>query len=255
MKRIVRGTLTVVGVASVTLLLAKWIALADGERMEERHRMVRSQIAARGVNDPLVLDALRAVPRHEFVPAALAPLAYADQPLPIGSGQTISQPYIVGLMTELLALAPGHRVLEIGTGSGYQAAVLTRITADVYTIEIVPELHGTAAKRLAAYGLGPDRVILGDGYRGLPAAAPFDAIIVTAAPDHVPPALVDQLKPGGRLVIPVGRAFSVQRLLVVEKDADGTRRDREIIPVQFVPLTGEAERATAPDDAADRPGR
>jgi protein-L-isoaspartate(D-aspartate) O-methyltransferase len=206
-----------------------------------RERMVRETIEARGVRDSLVLRAMRAVPRHLFVPELERPLAYADHPLPIGEGQTISQPYIVAAMTELLALQPGENVLEIGTGSGYQAAVLAEITGRVYSIEIVESLARSAEARLAELGYG-DRVHVraGDGYRGWPEEAPFDAIIVTAAPDHVPAPLIDQLAPGGRLVIPVGDAF--QMLKVIARAGDGTVTERSVLPVRFVPMTGEAER-------------
>lgn len=214
---------------------------SENNRSDERERMVRTQIVDRGVSDPRVLAAMRAVPRHEFVPGNASKLAYEDFPLPIGGGQTISQPYIVALMTELLRLEEDSRILEVGTGSGYQAAVLGRITPDVYTIEIVPDLFKKTAPILEKHGFGKDRVILGDGYRGLPEAAPFDAIIVTAAPNHIPSALVEQLKLGGRLVIPVGPAGGRQQLLVIEKNPDGSTAETRTLPVQFVPLTGEAE--------------
>jgi protein-L-isoaspartate(D-aspartate) O-methyltransferase len=221
------------------------IMAADDSQTEQRVRMVDEQIIARGVGNLRVLEAMRSVPRHEFVPQTWKAFAYDDRPLPIGEDQTISQPYIVALMTELAHLSGTSRVLEVGTGSGYQAAVLARITPDVYTIEIVRALHERALPLLKKYGLGEDRVILGDGYRGWPKAAPFDAIIVTAAPDHIPPALVEQLKPGGKMVVPVGPTGSVQRLLVIEKNADGSSSEKSTIPVQFVPLTGEAEKHKA----------
>lgn len=224
------------------LLGATMIMASDDLRTEQRVRMVEEQIIARGVGDLRVLDAMRSVPRHEFVSFVWRGFAYDDRPLPIGEGQTISQPYIVALMTELAQISGTSRVLEVGTGSGYQAAVLARITRDIYTIEIVRGLHERALPLLKKCGLGEDRVILGDGYRGWPKAAPFDAIIVTAAPDHIPPALMEQLKPGGRLVVPVGPVGSVQRLLVIEKNSDGSTRETSTIPVQFVPLTGEAEK-------------
>ncbi len=205
-----------------------------------RERMIAETIIARGVSDSLVLAAMRAVPRHLFVPAAMRPHAYADQPLPIGADQTISQPYIVALMTELLDLRPGEKVLEIGTGSGYQAAVLAEITDRVYSIEIIASLAASAEERLLRLGYESVKVRAGDGYRGWPEAAPFDAIIVTAAPDHVPEPLVAQLAPGGRLVIPVG-GFS-QDLMLIERGLDGRLRKRSIIPVRFVPMTGEAEQ-------------
>jgi protein-L-isoaspartate(D-aspartate) O-methyltransferase len=182
-----------------------------------------------------VLAALRTVPRHEFVPADVSRHAYADSPLPIGLGQTISQPFIVALMTHLLQVQPDHRVLEIGTGSGYQAAVLAQVAREVYSVEIVEELGKRAAQVLARLGCANVTTRIGDGYQGWAEHAPYDGIMVTAAPDHVPPALVAQLKPGGRLVIPVGKAF--QELVVIEKAADGTTTRRSVIPVRFVPLT------------------
>ena len=190
------------------------------------------------IEDTKVLDAMRSVPRHWFVPPNMQSEAYADRPLPIGYGQTISQPYIVAKMTELLDPKPGSKILEIGTGSGYQAAILTKFTPDVYTIEIVGALHQQAVPRLQKFGLGADRVIHGDGYFGLEKAAPFDAIIVTAAADHIPPPLIQQLKPGGRMVIPVGPVHATQRLVVVRKQEDGKVRSTTVIPVRFVPLTG-----------------
>ena len=188
--------------------------------------------------DPAVMAAIDRVPRHEFVPEDLHSSAYANRPLPIGHGQTISQPYIVALMTHLLGIEPGQRALEIGTGSGYQAAVLAELTTDVHTIEIVEPLAGLSTRRLARLGYDGVRTRLGDGYYGWPDAAPFEAIIVTAAAAHVPPPLVEQLAPGGVLVIPVGEPFSVQLLLLVRKDENGEVSVRQILPVRFVPLTG-----------------
>jgi len=202
-----------------------------------RREMVVRQILGREVRDSATLRAMLSVPRHEFVPDKRAN-AYADFPLPIGYGQTISQPYIVAFMTEQLGLTPRSRVLEVGTGSGYQAAVLAEIAAEVYTIEIVAPLAEEAAARLARLGYGRVHVRTGDGYNGWPEAAPFDAIIVTAAAGFVPPPLVEQLRPGGRMVIPVGEARAVQQLLLVEKAADGRTTTRTLIPVRFVPLTG-----------------
>ncbi|MCC6850568.1 MAG: protein-L-isoaspartate(D-aspartate) O-methyltransferase [Deltaproteobacteria bacterium] len=198
--------------------------------------MVDEQIAARGVADPAVLAAMRRVPRHEFVPAPRRAEAYGDHPLPIGAGQTISQPYIVALMTELAAAGPRARVLEIGTGSGYQAAVLAALGADVYTIEIVPSLAASAAATFARLGYRSIHARQGDGYHGWPEAAPFAAIVVTAAPPSPPPALIEQLAPGGRLVVPIGVAD--QELQVYEKGADGGVRVRRVTPVRFVPMTG-----------------
>jgi protein-L-isoaspartate(D-aspartate) O-methyltransferase len=208
----------------------------------QRDDMVTRQIEAREVRDPRVLAAMRKVPRHLFVPPSLADEAYDDHPLPIGEGQTISQPYIVALMTELLGLKGGERVLEVGTGSGYQAAVLAELAGEVYSLEIVEPLARRAAATLEGLGYGRIRVRAGDGYLGWPEAAPFDAIIVTAAPDHVPQPLVDQLGVGGRLVIPVGDVY--QELVVCTKTAAGVSR-RSVIPVRFVPMTGDGVRRRA----------
>jgi protein-L-isoaspartate(D-aspartate) O-methyltransferase len=191
---------------------------------------------------PPVLQAMATVPRHRFVPDEFAAAAYRNHPLPIGQGQTISQPYIVALSTALLEPKPGHVVLEIGTGSGYQAAVLAELVDRVHSIEIVEPLGREAARRLAELGYRNVEVRIGDGYRGWPEHAPFDGIVVTAAAQHVPEPLVQQLKPGGRMVIPVGESAGNQELLVVEKAADGTVRRRVVIPVRFVPLTGSRER-------------
>ena len=178
---------------------------------------------------------MKEVPRHRFVPPNQEPYAYHDEPLPIGYGQTISQPYIVALMTELVRPQSGDRALEIGTGSGYQAAVLSRLVSKVYTIEIVEPLARTAERRLKDLGYTNVTVRAGDGYAGWPEVAPFDVIIVTAAPDHVPP-LVAELKPGGRLVVPVGPPWEAQELRLLEKDASGAVRTRVVLPVAFVPL-------------------
>ncbi len=192
------------------------------------------------IRNPKVLDAMRSVPRHWFVPPAMQDDAYADRPLPIGYAQTISQPYIVAVMTELLDARPGSKILEVGTGSGYQAAVLTKFTPNVYTMEIVEPLLKEARPRLQRFGLGADHVLQGDGYFGLEKEAPFDGIIVTAAADHIPPPLLQQLRPGGRMIIPIGPVHATQRLVVVEKDAAGKVRSRSVHPVRFVPLTGGA---------------
>ncbi|MDH3972368.1 MAG: protein-L-isoaspartate(D-aspartate) O-methyltransferase [Gammaproteobacteria bacterium] len=189
--------------------------------------------------DPRVMAAIATVPRHEFVPAAQRRHAYDNRPLPIGYGQTISQPYIVALMSDLIKPRAGDRILELGTGSGYQAAILAELTGTVYSIEIIEELGKQAAGRLS--GLGYDNITLriGDGYYGWKEHAPFDAIVVTAAASHVPPPLVAQLKPGGRMVIPVGSRFLTQQLVLIEKQADGQLLTRQVLPVKFVPLTGE----------------
>jgi protein-L-isoaspartate(D-aspartate) O-methyltransferase len=213
-----------------------------------RDRMVTEQIAARDVKDPRVLNAMREVPRHLFVPASERDLAYQDQPLPIGYSQTISQPYIVALMTQLARPRPTDRALEIGTGSGYQAAVLSKLVAEVYTIELTEPLAREARQRLADLGYKNVVTRLGDGYNGWPEHAPFDFIIVTAAPDHVPAPLVAQLKPGGRLVIPVGDVLSVQELQVIEKDAAGKTRVEHIATVRFVPLRRRDQRNPVPPD-------
>jgi len=204
-----------------------------------RERMVTTQIAARGVRDPAVLQAMRTVPRHEFVPESVRRGAYADNPLPIGDGQTISQPYIVALMTELLEVEKGDRVLEIGTGSGYQAAVLAAMGIEVYTIEIRPTLCRHAGETLARLGYKNVYVRCGDGYGGWPDKAPFDGIVVTAAPERIPDPLLDQLKQGGHMVIPVGAFY--QELKVITRTADGFS-ERSAVPVRFVPMTGEVER-------------
>ena len=205
--------------------------------IEARHQMVRQQIEARGVRDLRVLQAMRKVPRHLFVPERLIPMAYSDRPLPIGERQTISQPYIVALMSELLEVTPGEKILEVGTGSGYQAAVLSEMGAEVYTIEIVETLGREAKALLEGLEYPRIQVRIGDGYRGWPEEAPFDGIIVTAAPDHVPEPLVEQLAPGGRMVIPVGSID--QELMVLTRTPEGLLRERNI-PVRFVPMTGEA---------------
>jgi protein-L-isoaspartate(D-aspartate) O-methyltransferase len=203
----------------------------------ERLRMVEDQLVGRDVRDARVLEAMRIVPRHRFVPENVRALAYRDSALPIGFGQTISQPYVVARMTEVAAVKPGDKVLEVGTGSGYQAAVLAAIGADVYTVEIVPGLGRRAAADLERLGYRVHTRI-GDGYRGWPEAAPFDAIVVTAAPREVPAPLLEQLATGGRLVIPVGEAQQELRLLV--RTATGIEQ-RALFPVQFVPMTGEAQ--------------
>ena len=188
--------------------------------------------------DERVMQVMAEVPRHEFVPADKRVHAYDNRPLGIGYGQTISQPYIVALMSDLLRLEPDSRVLEIGTGSGDQAAILARLAAQVHTIEIIEELGKEAAQRLERLGIGNIQTRIRDGYYGWETAAPYDAIMVTAAASHVPPPLVEQLKPGGRMVIPVGGRFQVQQLMLVEKDSSGEITTRQILPVRFVPLTG-----------------
>ena len=204
----------------------------------QRNAMVKEQIADRGIEDAEVLRAMRAVPRHLFVPESLQSRAYDDGPLPIGHGQTISQPYIVAYMTEVLKVRKGDTVLEIGTGSGYQAAILSPMVRKVYTMEIIPELASSAKERLKKLNFANVEVKEGDGYHGWPEKAPFDAIIVTAAAGHIPPALIKQLKNGGRMIIPVGGFFMVQNLVLVSKDRQGEIITRNLLPVRFVPLTG-----------------
>ena len=208
------------------------------DRSDERARMVHDQIVERGMENQAVLGAMLAVPRHVFVPDEHRDRAYGDHPLPIGHGQTISQPYIVAFMTELLELGPGDRVLEVGTGSGYQAAVASMLADSVFSVEIVSELAADAGARLDRLGYRDVRVRNADGYFGWEEHAPYDAIFVTAAAGHVPPPLLQQLVPGGRMAIPVGGPFQVQNLVLVEKAADGTVTTRSVLPVQFVPLTG-----------------
>ncbi|KPK37287.1 MAG: protein-L-isoaspartate O-methyltransferase [Gammaproteobacteria bacterium SG8_47] len=217
------------------------------ERCERLLEQIRAEVAdtrtytGRTQLSERVIEAVRSVPRHEFVPEDLQPSAYANHPLPIGHGQTISQPYIVALMTDLLDPHPEHTVLEIGTGSGYQAAVLACLVKQVYSIEIVDALGEQAKERLQRLGYDNVEVRVGNGYFGWPEHAPYDSIIVTAAASHVPDPLIEQLKPGGVLVIPVGGQYYGQELLVIEKDAEGTLHKKSVLPVVFVPLTGSTE--------------
>jgi protein-L-isoaspartate(D-aspartate) O-methyltransferase len=214
-------------------------ARAEMVHVIERHAGHAEAALGRRHIAAAVLEAMAEVPRHAFVPEYLADLAYADRPLPIGHGQTISQPFIVALMTDLAGIRPGDRVLEVGTGSGYQAAVAVALEVEVYSIEIIQPLAEAVRKRFDRLGLQRIQTRHGDGYYGWEGAAPFDAILVTAAASHVPPPLVRQLKPGGRMVIPVGGGgFSFQYLMLVEKAADGEVRTRQLLPVRFVPLTG-----------------
>jgi protein-L-isoaspartate(D-aspartate) O-methyltransferase len=229
---------TIRRVIMLTLFCAHEVGAGGGagDYESERAEMVARQIAERGVSDQRVLAAMRKVPRHEFVPDSERRHAYRDSPLPIGEGQTISQPYIVALMTELARPDKSHRVLEIGTGSGYQAAVLAEIVQHVHSIEIEPDLARQAEQVLRRLGYNNVTVRTGDGYVGWPEHAPFDIIVVTAAPDHIPQPLLDQLKPGGRMVAPVGPVFSTQELRVFEKDATGKVISKNVTPVRFVPL-------------------
>jgi protein-L-isoaspartate(D-aspartate) O-methyltransferase len=230
------------------LLLSLSSALADDDYTQARQQLIEiirqdvqdtSLYLDKEALDPRVMAAMAKVPRHEFVPAGQRHHAYDNRPLPIGYGQTISQPYIVALMSDLIKPQPGDRVLELGTGSGYQAAILAELTAAVYSIEIIEELGKEADERLSRLGYENVTLRIGDGYYGWEEHAPFDAIVVTAAASHVPPPLVAQLKPGGRMVIPVGSRFLTQQLVLIEKQADGQLITRQILPVKFVPLTGE----------------
>jgi protein-L-isoaspartate(D-aspartate) O-methyltransferase len=207
---------------------------------EQRRQMVAQQLAARDITDERVMEVMLKVPRHLFVPKNAIDRAYVDGPLPIGNGQTISQPYIVALMTQLARPSESAIALDVGTGSGYQAAVLSLLCKQVYSIEIIEPLADSARERLERLGYRNVTVRSGDGYGGWPEHAPFDLIIVAAAPEHVPQPLIDQLKPGGRLVIPVGRYY--QSLIVVHKKPDGDVRREQVIPVAFVPMTGQAQK-------------
>ena len=235
--------------AAATLALLAPVVEADTDPyVRLRERMVNEQLAAspdgrRPIVSPRVLEAMRTVPRHAFVPPEFRVVAYTDQPLPIGEGQTISQPYIVALMTELAEVQPGDKVLEIGTGSGYQAAVLAKLTDSVYTIEILEPLARRAEQTLQGLGVTSVHVRVGDGYQGWPEVAPFDAILVTAAAPSVPEPLIEQLAENGRLVIPLGEA--AQELVVLTKTRRGLIQ-RDVIPVRFVPMVGEIQRSTQP---------
>jgi protein-L-isoaspartate(D-aspartate) O-methyltransferase len=239
--------------AALPLLLAgvlAWQAQDEGTFARQREQMVDYQLASSrgGLADPVrdkrVLEVMGKVPRHLFVPADVAQHAYGDHPLPIGHRQTISQPYMVAKMTEIVEPKPNHRVLEIGTGSGYQAAVLAELVAEVYTIEIVEPLGTEARKRLAELGYKNVQVRIGDGYAGWPEAAPFDCVVVTAGAKEVPPALIQQLKPGGRMVIPVGSSPTLQKLLLVTKDSKAPYevRKQELMHVAFVPFVRGADQ-------------
>ncbi len=243
-RRLIAAALATIPAFAIAAIQA---TAADLDYAAERAAMIRtlaaysSEVRSTIGQDrftPRVLDVMSVVPRHAFVPEEMRRQAYTDRPLPIGYGQTISQPLIVAVMTDLMRVEPDHVVLEIGTGSGYQAAVLARLARQVYTIEIVPGLANSAAQRL--HNLGYTNVLtrLGDGYYGWPEAAPFDGIIVTAAASQIPPPLIQQLKPGGRMVIPVGGPFALQHLVLVELDDQRRVRTRELLPVAFVPLAG-----------------
>ena len=228
-----------------------WVPPVFTERQKERDAMVKWVKEYYGMTDPAVLAALTAVPRHEFVPENLQAQAYDDSPLPIPYGQLITQPCIVGQMTERLKLTAESKVLEIGTGSGYQGAILTQLTTHVYTVEIIKPLAEAAAARLTRLGYTPVHTRISDGFNGWPEEAPFDAIIVTCAAGQIPPPLLKQLKPGGTMMIPVGQPFAMQALMLVTKDADGIVRSQNLAPVRFVPLlssdpTTQPATATAP---------
>lgn len=234
-------------VSGIVLLFFSACAIAENDFARQRHALVTAikteTAGTRGYLDSesldqRVIEALLKVPRHEFVPDAERPFAYANRPLPIGYGQTISQPLIVAIMTDLLKLNKSGRVLEVGTGSGYQAAILAELADNVYTIEIIEPLAKWASANLKRAGYDAVHTRPGDGYYGWEEAAPFDAIVVTAVASHIPPPLIKQLKPGGRMVIPVGAPFMTQYLVLVTKDADGKIGTRQILPVNFVPLTG-----------------
>ncbi|HVR99945.1 MAG TPA: protein-L-isoaspartate(D-aspartate) O-methyltransferase [Thermoanaerobaculia bacterium] len=231
--RIFRRLLALLAVSG----LAVGVCIAAEDYSEVRRQMVLEQIQQRGVSDTRVLAAMRRVPRHLFVPDPERRLAYSDEPVRIGWGQTISQPYIVGLMSSLLEVGPGAKVLEIGTGSGYQAAVLSQMGLRVYTMEIIEPLGKQARSTLSRLGYRSVQVRIGDGYKGWPEQAPFDAILLTAAPPRVPEPLIRQLKVGGRMVLPVGEYW--QDLQVLTKQADGSLEKKSIAPVRFVPMTGE----------------
>jgi protein-L-isoaspartate(D-aspartate) O-methyltransferase len=213
------------------------VEVSADNRETERVAMVEEQLASRGIHNPKVLDAMRNVPRHRLVPPDQQAAAYGDHPLPIGHGQTISQPYIVALMTQLLEPLPGERVLEIGTGSGYQAAVLAELVSEVYSIEIIDALAERASKDLADLGYKNIQIRQGDGFLGWPEKSPFDAIIVTCAPEQIPPPLVEQLKEGGRMILPLGD--DRQDLILLRKEG-GEIHQQSVIPVRFVPMTGQA---------------
>jgi len=220
---------------------ADWKPPRSEDRINDRLSMVETQIANRRISDTRVLEGMRHVPRHWFVPPSRQAEAYEDRPLGIGAGQTISQPYIVALMTQALDLEPGEKVLEVGTGSGYQAAVLSEITSEVFTVEIIEKLAEEAAGLYAEKGYSVIESKAADGYFGWEEHAPFDAIIVTCAASHIPPALVQQLKPEGKLCIPVGGPFSTQRLMLLTKKEDGTTTSKNLELVRFVPMTGAIE--------------
>lgn len=218
-----------------------WPRPRFSEFEEQRNQLVETGVVAQGIQDERVIEAMRNVPRHLFVDERQRGMAYQNNPLPIGHGQTISQPYIVAYMSEMLEIEPGDKVLEIGTGSGYHAAVLSELTPYVFSIEIIEPLGRLSAERYEEYGYHTIETKIGDGYYGWEEHAPFDKIIVTAAPGHIPPPLMDQLKPGGIMAIPIGSAYQTQNLMKVTKTEEGDVRTQRMLPVRFVPMTGEAQ--------------
>jgi protein-L-isoaspartate(D-aspartate) O-methyltransferase len=239
--------LSLTGVAVIQFVMTGCSSTPDDAYVQQREQMVQMQIVSRGVADEGTLHAMRTVPRHRFVPVDEVSNAYADTPLPIGGGQTISQPYMVAAMTELVGAMPGQRVLEVGTGSGYQAAVLASIVDTVFTIEILPALADMARDRLFALGYRNVVTRCGDGYLGWPEHAPFDAIVITAAAEEIPAPLVAQLREGGKLVIPVGSPYDIQTLVLGQK-LNGQFTRREVMPVRFVPLQRNAPAVNQPPD-------
>ena len=232
-RRIIRVLVTVFLCAA-----ASPSARREDPALEKRLAMVRDQIEKEGISDSRVLSAMREVPRHLFVPPEYRAMAYESRPLPIGEGQTISQPYVVAFMTEILRLKPGDRILEVGTGSGYQAAIAAKLAGEVYTVEIFPSLADRARRTLESLGFRNIFVRQGDGYYGWKEKAPFDAVIVTCAGGHIPPPLLRQLRKGGRMIMPVGGPFMTQNLVFIEKRADGSLSQRNVLPVVFVRLLG-----------------
>ena len=246
MRRVTNRPISLLSLAAVLIFTAMSASHVGADSEEARYRerrrqMVENQLEPRSITDPQVLEAMRTVPRHRFVPEKQRNRAYHDRPLPIGFGQTISQPYIVAYMTEVLQIEGGDKVLEVGTGSGYQAAVLAEISRKVYSIEIIDELAAGAEEHLEEAGYGYVRTKNGDGYYGWEEYAPFDAIIVTAAAGHIPPPLISQLKEGGRMIIPVGGVYEPQSLMLVKKTSDGEVRTERLLTVRFVPMTGAVQ--------------
>lgn len=220
---------------------------------QAKKEMIEQQLKWRQINNAAVLKAMEKVPREKFVPESLASLAYSDRPLPIGEEQTISEPYVVAFMTQALELKPTDKVLEIGTGSGYQAAILAELAHEIYTIEILPDLAAAAEKRLATLGYQNIHVKAGDGYLGWPEQSPFDAIVLTASPDRVPQPLMDQLKEGGRLVVPLGGSEKFQTLVLYTKQKGVFVKLRQLLPVSFVPMTGKIKEKISPAPSSDTP--